>query len=581
MGKAFVNNIEVDFDEGMTILEAALKVNIKIPTLCHHPDLSPSGACGVCIVKIEGSKKMPRACCTKIEEGMRIVTHDPELVSIRRTIIELILSSHPNDCLVCGRNNNCELQEMVAEFGIREESFEKIAEQIPVDDSTGTIKLEPSKCIKCGRCIEVCQNVQDVWALSFLDRGIQIRMAPAGDIDLKDSPCVRCGQCSAHCPTGAIFEYDNTTDVWNDLQNPDKYCIAQIAPSVRVAVGEGFGYDPGTNLTKKVYSALRMMGFDAVFDTNFSADVTIMEEASEFVERFVHNKGEMPLITTCCPSWVDFMEKFYPEMIPHFSSCKSPQEIMSTLCKTYYADKERLDPEKISVISIMPCTAKKYEISRTEEMFVSGYQNTDYVITTREFIRMIKQAGIDFNFIKDEDPDHLMGDYSGAGTIFGVTGGVMEAALRTAYEIITKDELKEVEFSNVRGLKGVKETSVNIKGTEVKIAVAHGLGNVEYVLKRIKKAKEKGEELPYHFVEVMACPGGCIGGGGQPYGVDDNIRKLRAEGLYDDDRKRTIRSSHRNPYIQKLYKDFLGAPLSEKSHKLLHTKYIPRPEYRK
>jgi NADH-quinone oxidoreductase subunit G len=324
-----------------------------------------------------------------------------------------------------------------------------------------------------------------------------------------------------------------------------------------------------------------MMGFDAVFDTNFSADVTIMEEASEFVERFVHNKGEMPLITTCCPSWVDFMEKFYPEMIPHFSSCKSPQEIMSTLCKTYYADKERLDPEKISVISIMPCTAKKYEISRTEEMFVSGYQNTDYVITTREFIRMIKQAGIDFNFIKDEDPDHLMGDYSGAGTIFGVTGGVMEAALRTAYEIITKDELKEVEFSNVRGLKGVKETSVNIKGTEVKIAVAHGLGNVEYVLKRIKKAKEKGEELPYHFVEVMACPGGCIGGGGQPYGVDDNIRKLRAEGLYDDDRKRTIRSSHRNPYIQKLYKDFLGAPLSEKSHKLLHTKYIPRPEYRK
>ncbi|MBF0252317.1 MAG: iron hydrogenase small subunit [Candidatus Omnitrophica bacterium] len=581
MGKAHINDIEIKFTEGMTILDAALKVNIKIPTLCKHPDLTASAACGICIVKIEGSGKMPRACCTKIEEGMKIITHDPELVRIRRTIIELILSAHPNDCLVCGRNNNCELQTMAADFGIRKESFSPIVKKLPEDGSTGTIKLEPSKCIQCGRCIEVCQNTQNVWALSFLGRGINTRMAPAGDIQLKDSPCVRCGQCSAHCPTGAIFEYDDTGSVWDDLQDADKYCIVQIAPSVRVALGEGFGYPPGTNLTKKIYAALRRLGFDIVFDTNFSADITIMEEASEFVERFVHHKGVLPLITTCCPSWVDFMEKFHTDMVPHFSSAKSPQEMMSTMCKTYYAEKNGIDPNKICVVSIMPCTAKKYEITRTEEMFVTGKQSTDHVLTTRELIRMIKQAGIDFRQLPNEEADHLMGDYSGAGTIFGATGGVMEAALRTAYKFVTKENLAKVEFENVRGLEGVKETSVDIKGTKIKIAVAHGLGNVEYVLNKIKKAKEAGEELPYHFVEVMACPGGCIGGGGQPYGIQDEIRKARAKGLYEDDKNSEIRCSHDNPYIKKLYDEYLGKPLGEKAHHLLHTKYVPRPEYRK
>ncbi len=581
MGKAYINNIEVQFEPGEMILDAASKVHVKIPTLCKHPDLVPSAGCGICVVKIEGSHKMLRACSTKIEDGMRIITHDPEIIEIRRTVVELILSDHPNDCLICGRNNNCELQQIAADFGIREESFEKIVRDIPHDPSTGTITLEPSKCIKCGRCIDVCQNIQNVWALSFLERGVNTRMAPAGDIQLKDSPCVRCGQCSAHCPTGAIFEYDHTRKVWDELQNPDTYCIVQIAPSVRVALGEGFGYPAGKNLNKKIYAALRRLGFNTVFDTNFSADVTIMEEASEFVARFVHKKSVLPLITTCCPSWVDFMEKFHADMIPHFSSAKSPQEMMSVLCKTYYADKQNLDPAKIRVISIMPCTAKKYEISRTEEMYASGYQNTDFVLTTRELIRMINQAGIDFALLEDEEPDHLMGDYSGAGTIFGTTGGVMEAALRTAHHYVTGEKLENVEFENVRGLDGVKETSIDIKGTIIKIAVAHGLGNVEYVLNKVKQAKEKGDELPYHFIEVMACPGGCIGGGGQPYGVTDKIRKARAEGLYSEDQNSKVRCSHENPYIQQLYKEFLGEPLSEKAHQLLHTKYVPRPEYRK
>ena len=581
MLKAFINNVEVEFEKGLTILEVAEQVQVKIPTLCKHKDLAPSGACGLCIVKVQGSNKMLRSCCTEMTEGMRVNTHDPELVEVRRTVLELILSNHPNDCLTCGRNNDCELQSLVADFAIREEVFNKIVREEPKDVSTGTIDFDPSKCIGCGRCIEVCQHVQNVWALSFLDRGINIRMAPAGDIQLADSPCVRCGQCSAHCPTGAIFEHDQTRQVWKELQDPEKFCLVQIAPSVRVAIGEGFGFPVGTNLTKKIYAALRRLGFQVVFDTNFSADVTIMEEASEFVQRFVHKKGVLPLITTCCPSWVDFMEKFHADMIEHFSSTKSPQEIMGTLCKTYYAEKNKIDPGKMKVISIMPCTAKKYEISRAEEMFASGYQGTDYVLTTRELIRMIKQAGIDFSLLKDEEPDHLMGDYSGAGTIFGVTGGVMEAALRTAYYFVTGGNLKKVELKNVRGLNGIKETAVMINDIEIKIAVAHGLGNVEQVLNKIKQAKKNGAPLPYHFVEVMACPGGCIGGGGQPYGVTNEVRRLRTKALYADDEKSVVRCSHDNPFVKKLYSEYLGTPLSEKAHQLLHTKYVPRPEYTK
>lgn len=576
MIQAKINGIEVEVEEGTTILDAAREVNLNIPTLCYHQDLPPTAACGLCIVKIKGSNKMLRSCCTPIEEGMDIITHDTEIVEVRKTVLELILSSHPNDCLKCGRNNNCEFQTLVSDFAIREEYFDSIVQDIPQDRSTAAIVLDPSKCIKCGSCIEVCQEVQDVWALSFLNRGIETRFAPAGDITLEDSPCVKCGQCSAHCPTGAIFENDNTQEVWNALRDEDKYCVVQIAPAVRVAIGEPFGYEPGTNLTGKLYTLLRRLGFRGIFDTNFGADVTIMEEASEFVRRFTEGIGPLPMLTTCCPSWVNYMEKFAPHMIPNFSSCKSPHQIVGVLSKTYYAEKMGIDPSRIFMVSVMPCTAKKYEVTRTEEMFASGYQDVDAVLTTRELARMIKQAGIDFGSLEEGEPDSILGEYSGAGTIFGATGGVMEAAIRTAYHLVTGEELREIEFKPVRGLEGVKECSLEIDGKTVKIAVAHGLGNVEKVGDRVQEAREKGEKPPYDFIEVMACPGGCIGGGGQPYGIIDAIREKRASGLYSDDESRSTRRSHDNPRIKKLYSEFLGEPLGEKAERLLHTHYTKR-----
>ncbi len=581
MLKARINDIEVSVKEGTTILDAAKQVQIKIPTLCKHPDLFSSAACGICIVRIKGSAKMLRACCTPIESGMEIITHDPEIVAVRRTVLELILSNHPNDCLKCGRNNNCELQKLAADFGIREDLFAKFLKNIPKDESTGTIVLEPSKCILCGRCIEVCQDMQNVWALSFLERGFSTRISPAGDIKLSDSPCVRCGQCSNHCPTGAIFEKDDTEKIWRALQDTEKYCVVQIAPAVRVAIGEAFGFGIGKNLTKKLYAALRRLGFEAVFDTSFGADVTIMEEASEFVERFQHQKGPLPLITTCCPSWVDFMEKFHHDMIPHFSSCKSPHEIVGAIAKTYYAKQRGIDPKKIFMVSIMPCTSKKYEITRSDEMFASGCQDIDVSITTRELARMIKQSGIYFEDLPEEDADSLLGQYTGAGVIFGATGGVMEAALRTAYFFITGKDIVDVEFKNVRGLKGVKETEIEINGKIIRLAIAHGLSNVEYVIDKVRQAQLMHAELPYHFIEVMACAGGCVGGGGQPYGVTDELRTKRANGLYQDDREQQVRYSHRNPAIEKLYQDFLEKPLSIQSEKLLHTTYKARPLYRK
>ena len=579
--KAFINGLPVEVDQGLTILEAAQKVQVKIPTLCKHPDLVPSAGCGICIVKAKGNRKMLRACCTPIENGMDIVTHDPEIVQIRRTVLELVLSNHPTDCLVCGRNNDCELQKICAEFGIRDDQFERILPELSMDKSTGTIIMDPKKCIKCGRCIDVCQNMQDVWALSFVHRGFKTRIAPAGDIKLAESPCVRCGQCSAHCPTGAIFENDETQKVWALLQDPNNHCVVQIAPAVRVAVGEGFGYPVGTNLTKKIYSLLRRIGFEAVFDTNFGADLTIMEESAEFVERFAHNTGPLPLITSCCPAWVDYLEKYYGDMISLFSSAKSPHEMVGALSKTYYAQKKNIDPSKIKVISIMPCTAKKFEISRAAEMSSSGYQDVDVSLTTRELIRMIKQAGIDFNKLPDEAADLMLGDYAGAGTIFGATGGVMEAALRTAYFNIVGENLQDVNFTAVRGLQGVKETVVNIKGTDIKIAVAHGLKNVGYVMDKVRDAIRNNQPVPYHFIEVMACPGGCVGGGGQPYMVTDEIRKQRAKGLYDEDAGFRHRCSHENFYVQQLYRDFLEKPLSHKAHDLLHTSYKSRPLYTK
>jgi NADH-quinone oxidoreductase subunit G len=579
--RATINGLPVEVAAGATILDASRQVHVHIPTLCKHPDLEATAACGICIVQIKNNGKMLRACCTPVEPGMDILTETPEIVQVRRFVLELILSRHPNECLTCQRNHNCELQTLAANFGLTWTGLDNIVPDLPRDDSTRSVVLDPRKCITCGRCIQVCQHDQHVFALSFLNRGFETRIAAAGDISMADSPCVRCGQCSNHCPTGAIVAYPQTVEVWEKLQDPDNFCVAQIAPAVRVAVGEAFGFPLGANLTGKIYASLRRMGFKAVFDTNFGADLTIIEEATEFKERLLKGKGELPLITSCCPAWVDFMEKFHSDMIPNFSSCKSPHAMIGALAKTYYAEKEGIDPAKMYVVSIMPCTAKKFEIVRSKEMSSSGYQDVDVSITTREFARMIKQSGIDFVTVLDEQPDCLLGAYTGAATIFGATGGVMEAALRTAHYFVTGQDAPRVEFKQTRGLTGVKEAEIVVAGVTVRIAVVHGLRNVEHVMEKVRAAKVSGEEMPYHFIEVMACPGGCVGGGGQPYGVTNELRVKRAAGLYDEDQSGLWRCSHHNPYIKQLYDDFLGEPHSHKAEELLHTSYQARPEYKR
>jgi iron-only hydrogenase group A len=588
MINAKINGIPVQVAEGTTILDAARKVEVKIPSLCYNDDLEPWAACGICVVKIEGSAKLVRACCTPIAEGMSVVTNDPDLVQTRKTVIELILSTHPDDCLACPRNQECELQRLAAEFGVREQPFPKMLRGLPVDDSTGSLILNPDKCVRCGRCVKVCQEMQNVWAIEFLGRGEKTRIAPAADVKLGEGPCIKCGQCSAHCPVGAIYENDQTREVWDALLKTGddaKTCVVQIAPAVRVALGEAFGLPPGSNVTRKIYTALRRLGFDVVFDTNFAADLTIMEEGTELVKRITHaasgKEGPLPLITSCCPAWVDYLEKYYGDMIPNFSTAKSPQQMMGAMIKTYYAKKAGLDPAKVYSVSIMPCTAKKYENGRDKTMWSSGQKDVDVTLTTRELARMIKQAGIDLMNLPESEPDSPMGPNTGAGVIFGATGGVMEAALRTAYTLLTGEELKDVNFTGVRGLSGIKEASVHIKGTELRVAVAHQMGNIAQVLEMVKKARSEGKEAPWHFIEVMACRGGCIGGGGQPYGCTDEVRKMRIRGIYDADEASTYRCSHHNPFITQVYKEFLGEPGSHKAHELLHTHYESKPLYLK
>ncbi|MFP4637729.1 MAG: NADH-dependent [FeFe] hydrogenase, group A6 [Spirochaetaceae bacterium] len=577
-----INGQEVQVAEGTSIFKAARQAKVRIPALCYHPDLPAWGACGLCVVKLGGTGKMPRACATEVQEGMQILTHDPELQEVRRATLQLILSTHPNTCLTCARNQTCELQRLAAEFGVREMPFQMDVPDLPQDDSTPSLVLNPEKCVKCGRCVNVCQEMQNVYALEFLERGHEVRMAPAADVPLNDSPCIKCGQCSAHCPVGAIFERDDTSKVLRAVRDESLTTVVQIAPAVRVALGEAFGMEPGELSTGKIYAALRRLGFDVVFDTNFGADLTVMEEGTEFVHRLTEKgHGPLPQITTCCPSWVDYMEKFYPEMIPHFSTAKSPQMMLAAMTKTYFAEQQGLEASDIFHVSVMPCTSKKYEIVRDENMYSSGSQDIDVSITTRELARMIKSAGIDFAELSDEEADSALGLYTGAGTIFGATGGVMEAALRTAYHLATGKEREPVEFTEVRGLNGVREAAIDIDGTEVRVAIAHSISNVSKVLDRVKEAQAKGEELPYHFIEVMACPGGCISGGGQPYGTTNVVRRRRIKGLYSDDTKQQVRRSHQNPAIKELYEQFLGEPLSEKSHTLLHTSYTPRPIYNK
>ncbi|MGN1359858.1 MAG: NADH-dependent [FeFe] hydrogenase, group A6 [Kiritimatiellia bacterium] len=578
-----INGMPVEVPAGSTILDAARKANVKIPTLCYHPDLKPWAACGICIVRNAPSPKLLRACCTEVTNGMNITTHDPDIIRVRKTIVKLLLSTHPADCLSCPRSGTCELQAIAAELGIREIPYDRKVRRLPKDESTSAIILDQTKCIKCGRCAQVCQQMQNVWALEFIGRGEKTVMTPAAGVSLADSPCIKCGQCAAHCPVGAIYERDDRDKVWEALEDQSKHCVVQMAPAVRVAIGEEFGLKPGAISTGKLYTALRRLGFNAVFDTNFSADVTIMEEGTEFVKRFTKEPGAgpLPLITSCCPAWTDWMEKYATDFIDNFSTCKSPQQMLSALAKSYYPKVANLDPASIHMTSIMPCTAKKYEIDRCQDMNASGHQDTDVVLTTREFARMLRVAGIQFEDLEESKADSILGDYSGAGTIFGVTGGVMEAALRTAYTLITKKELADVNFTAVRGMEGVKEAVVEIDGVKVAVAVAHQMGNVEKVLNAIREDRAAGRPPRWQFIEVMACRGGCIGGGGQPLGTTDEIRAQRTAGLYTDDERSAQRCSHRNPEVVKLYKDYLEKPGSEKSHHLLHTHYERELRYKK
>lgn len=579
MVNLMINGKTVQVEEGTTILDAAKKIDIRIPTLCHNPDLPAWASCGICIVRLAGTARMIRACCTVVTEGMNIITHDPEIVQARRTVLELILSNHPDDCLRCSRNGRCELQALAAEFGLRTVRFKKILKEQPVDDSNDAIVLDRDKCINCGRCVEACQIMQNVWALEYSGRGDKTMIGPVAGVQMADSPCVRCGQCAVHCPTGAIASSHSNRKLWDRLGNPGVVTVAQIAPAVRVAIGEEFGMQPGELSSRKIYTALRRIGFDYVFDTNFSADLTIMEEATEFVQRLTTG-GVLPMFTSCCPGWVDYAEKNYHDLLPHLSTAKSPQQMMGAMIKTYWARQMNIDPAKICSVSIMPCTAKKYESRRDEYMKSSGYSDVDISLTTREFARLIRQAGIDFADLTESDADNPLGVYSGAGTIFGATGGVMEAALRTAYHIVTGGELADIDLMPVRGLEGVKSFEVDINGTKIRVAVVHQLGNVDKLVQQVRAAVKSGKEIPYHFIEVMACRGGCVSGGGQPYGSNDEIRAKRAAGLYKDDVCSEIRVSHKNPDIIKLYDSFLGQPCGEKSHHLLHTQYQKRPLYR-
>jgi len=528
------------------------------------------GACRVCLVELEGARNLVASCSMPAGQGMRVFTNSRRVREARRAVVELLLSEHNGECQTCDRSEDCELQALAAELGIREVAYTGEKTRRRLDASTPALLRDNGKCIKCRRCVSVCLETQHVGALFPQNRGFETVIGPAFNHDLKTVACVQCGQCAAVCPVGAITEKSSVDEVWKALSDPTKFVVVQDAPAVRAALGEEFGYPPGTLVTGKMLAAVRRLGFDRVFDTNFTADLTIMEEGSELIKR-VKEGGVLPLITSCSPGWVKFAEHFYPEFIPNLSTCKSPHQMLGALVKTYYAEKEGIDPASIVVVSVMPCTAKKFECTRPE-MRDSGYQDVDYVLTTRELARMIREAGIDFQALPEETYDNPLGEYTGAATIFGATGGVMEAALRTAYELLTGKALANVEFAAVRGLEGSKEAVVPIEGVgDVRVAVAHGLGNARKLLDRIKSG-----ETTYHFIEIMACPGGCVGGGGQPIPVSNEKRKLRAAALYGEDKALKHRKSHENPAIKQIYAEYLGEPLGHKSHKLLHTKYTPR-----
>lgn len=564
-----LNGKALSVPSDISIMEAAKQHGIMIPSLCNHPDQKVKANCRVCVVEVEGSKNLVASCSTNVAEGMRITSNSPKVRDTVRTIVELILADHPQDCLTCIRSGNCELRQLAARLGMKEVQGEKTKNLLPLDLSTASLVRDPNKCIKCGRCAEVCHHIQEVGILYTHNRSTDVCVSPEYGKKLSDVGCVLCGQCVLACPVGAIYEKEDIDKVWDALNDPKKHVVVQVAPSVRVSIAEEFGQEPGTISIEKLVSSLRLLGFDKVFDTDFTADLTIIEEGNELLHR-LKTGGALPMITSCSPGWIKYIEHYYPELLPHVSSCKSPQQMFGAVAKTYYAQAAGVAPEDMYVVSIMPCTAKKFEAARPE-MNDSGYRDVDAVLTTRELGRMLKQGGVDFNNLPDSQFDDPLGKSTGAAAIFGATGGVMEAALRTVYEVVTGETLQKLEFEEVRGMEGVKESTVDLAGTKVNVAVAHGLANAKKICEAIKSG-----EADYTFIEVMCCPGGCIGGGGQSYGTTNEIRKKRINSLYKVDANMPIRKSHENPSVTQIYAEFLKEPLGEKSHHLLHTKYTNR-----
>ena len=572
-----INGQDVCVPQGYTVLEAAREAGIEIPTLCYLKDMSKTGSCRMCVVEIVGARALQAACVYPVAEGIEVITNSEKVKKARKATLELLLSNHERACLTCIRNQNCELQKLTEELGITDIRYE--GEMIPreIDDLSPSIVRDNNKCVLCRRCVNVCKNIQTVGAIDVTERGFKSQVACAFDMSLADSNCVNCGQCITACPVGALKEKDSTAEVFEAIADPDKYVIVQTAPAVRAALGEEFGYEIGTPVTGKMAAALRRLGFDNVFDTDTAADLTIMEEGTELIER-IQNGGKLPLITSCSPGWIKFCEHTFPDFIDNLSSCKSPHQMFGAVLKSYYAEKHNIDPKKMVVVSVMPCVAKKFESGR-EEMEVGKLRDVDIVISTRELARMIKQAGINFNKLPDEKFDTPFEEATGAGVIFGATGGVMEAALRTVAEILEGKSFDKVEYEAVRGTDGIKEATLNIAGKDIRVAVAHGLGNARKLLESIRS----GEKM-YEFVEIMACPGGCVTGGGQPIRssqthMDINLKAERAKALYSEDKNSTLRKSHENPDIKLLYNEYLEKPGSHKAHELLHTTYTKRNRY--
>ncbi|HEX2988490.1 MAG TPA: NADH-dependent [FeFe] hydrogenase, group A6 [Chloroflexota bacterium] len=565
-----IDGRQVQAEAGSSILQAAQQAGIHIPTLCYHPDLTVRAVCRICVVEVKNARTLQAACSYPVTEGLVVTTNSPRIRASRKVNLELLLSNHPFNCPTCVRNQNCELRALANEYNITQVRFEGERKEYLIDSSSYSLVRDPNKCILCRRCVDVCNSVQAVGAIGPVHRGFDTVIGPAYDAKLSEVACAMCGQCINRCPVGALYEKDAIDDVWEALADGSKQVAVQVAPAVRVALGEEFGMEPGQIVTGKLAAALRRLGFDAVFDTNFSADLTIMEEGYELIDR-IQNGGVLPQMTSCSPGWIKYIEHFYPELLPNLSSCKSPQQMMGALIKSYYAEKRGIDPANIVSVSVMPCTAKKFECERPE-MTDSGFKDVDYVLTTRELAKMIREAGIEFNALPEEGFDSPLGAGTGAAVIFGATGGVIEASLRTAYEVLTGTELKKLDFESVRGMEGIKQATVAVGDLPVKVAVAHGLSNAKALMEKVKAG-----EADYHFIEIMCCPGGCIGGGGQPVPTTPEIRKKRAEAIYREDRGLPLRKSHENPEVQEIYREFLVKPLGEKSHHLLHTHYTPRP----